>query len=88
MFEYVPLVRPKCAHLVLKVPLLVRHPDGTAIELHDDLRLMQESPLIDAVVVAPQVRLPATCQHLPMEQVLEGYVRRENACHLLGRAAL
>lgn len=79
MFEYVPLVRPKCSHLVLKVPLLVGHPDGTAIELYDDLGLMQEPPLIEAVVVATQMSLPATGQHLPVEQVLERNVRRENA---------
>jgi hypothetical protein len=80
MLEYVPLVRPKCTHLVLQIPLLVGHPDGTAVELYDDLGLMQEPPLIDAVVVATQVRrVPATGKHLPVEQVLERYVRRENA---------
>lgn len=56
MLEYVPLVGHEDAHAVLELPLLVEDLHGAAVELHDDLRALEEGTL----VVALEVRLALT----------------------------
>lgn len=79
VLENVSLIRTKSFHLEFEVPLLVHDLKRASIILNNDLGLVQETTLVNALIVAAVNRILSTGDHLTVEQSLQRDVGGEHA---------